>query len=155
MKNPLKPTVHIKPEKITFARHLRLNQTPAELALWRELWNRRQGARFYPQVVLYGWIVDFYCPEHRLVIEVDGGIHSKQKDYDLFREQTLKKRHFRILRFKNGQVLFNVPRVIDIIQSTLRECKASYSHKEPSSARERKRYEAYMKGAVPLSSRVL
>ena len=66
----------VKQEKVELARHLRQEMTPAEMKLW-SLIRRRQinGCRFRRQQIIAGFIVDFYCPELALVIEIDGDVH--------------------------------------------------------------------------------
>jgi very-short-patch-repair endonuclease len=73
------------------ARQLRKEMTPAEQILWDRLRGRRfQGLKFRRQHPLGRFIVDFYCAEHRLVIELDGGIHRHQQEYDQARTDALQ-----------------------------------------------------------------
>jgi uroporphyrinogen-III synthase len=58
-------------------RELRRDQTGAEKAAWYLLRGRRLGAKFHRQCRIENWVVDFYCFEHRLAIELDGGVHSQ------------------------------------------------------------------------------
>ncbi len=78
----------------------------AEQALWHIL-RRRQisGLRFRRQHPFGDYILDFVCLENRLVIEVDGGQHGQQAEYDLNRTQELNAAGFRVLRFWNNEVL--------------------------------------------------
>jgi very-short-patch-repair endonuclease len=81
---------------IELARELRKNSTTAEKLLWEELRNRQlNGAKFYRQHPLiyeedrgnlHFFIADFYCAEHKLVIELDGKIHEYQRNYDRERD---------------------------------------------------------------------
>ncbi len=65
------------------ARKLRIQQTDAEIKLWDALRNRQvSGLKFRRQHFIGPYILDFYCPERRLVIEVDGGQHAEQLDKD-------------------------------------------------------------------------
>lgn len=101
---------------------LRKNPTKAEHILWRELYGGKIGIRFRRQYSIGSYIVDFYCHQFRLIIEVDGPIHDEQKEYDLRRENFLKKREFEIIRFKNDEVLFEREKVMEKIKSA---CKIS------------------------------
>jgi very-short-patch-repair endonuclease len=108
------------PEVIAAARRLRQNLTPAEQMLWQALRNRQlQGLRFRCQHAVETFIVDFYCPEHRLVIEVDGEIHDTQKDYDAARTEKLSQQGYRVIRFSNQQVLTNINEVLETILAEL------------------------------------
>ncbi len=69
--------------KKTFARNLRYEATPEEYKVWNVLRNRKfLNCKFRRQHVIDGFVVDFYCKELRLAIEVDGKIHDRQKDHD-------------------------------------------------------------------------
>ncbi len=106
-------------------RSLRKHQTEAEALVWEKIRNRQlAGAKFvrqYPIKVIIDnqkryFIADFYCPEHRLVIELDGGIHEKRKDYDRLRDRLIKEKGINVLRFNNDKVynhLFNVLKSIE------------------------------------------
>jgi adenine-specific DNA-methyltransferase len=90
---------------------LRRNQTEAEKLLWRHLRNRHlSGYKFRRQYPVGSFIADFYCPQRKLVIEVDGGQHfcEKGKKYDAQREQYLSSLGIRTLRFSNLDVLKNI-----------------------------------------------
>lgn len=87
-------------------RQLRLLGTKAERVLWQELKNDRLIYKFRRQVSIGPFIVDFYCHELRLVIELDGPIHKYQEDYDRHREDWLRSRGYSVIRFTNDEVLF-------------------------------------------------
>ena len=74
------------------ARELRRNQTEAEKAAWHLLRDRRLGAKFRRQWRIENWVVDFYCFEHRLAVELDGGVHSQpsQRRRDAAKEDYLR-----------------------------------------------------------------
>lgn len=95
-------------EKEAYARHLREHMTPAEWALWLELesW-AADGIVFEAQAIVRGWIVDFYAPELRLVVEVDGGIHSAASQYhrDQHRDTILRRDGYSVVRVTNRDVL--------------------------------------------------
>lgn len=100
------------------ARELRSEATISERLLWQHLRARRlQGLHFRRQQVIDGYIADFYCHSEGLVIEVDGSVHSMQEDYDSQRDDQLKSRGLRILRFSNSDVENLLPEVLDQIVS--------------------------------------
>ena len=89
------------------ARHLRKHQTIAEVRLWTELRKlRAQGYHFRRQCPIDGFIVDFACLSHRVIIEVDGIQHDTSADIeaDVARDAHLKWQGFNVLRFRNGDV---------------------------------------------------
>ena len=102
------------------ARRLRREMTPAETALWNVLraW-RVYGVKFRRQHPVGRFVLDFYCPSHRLCIEVDGGIHDTQQDRDEARDETLAAAGIGVLRFRNEQVLGDLPSVIQTIRRVL------------------------------------
>ena len=89
-------------------RILRKSNTSAEALLWRLLRSRQvSGAKFRRQHQFGSYILDFYCPECRLVVEVDGGQHALPENTarDAQRTQYLESRGIRVLRFTNLEVL--------------------------------------------------
>jgi len=105
--------------KILLARQLRKKQTGAEYVMWEALRSRKIGAKFRRQHPIKGFIVDFYCPERRLAIEVDGRIHKKQVAYDKMRENIIKSVGVNILRFSNTEAVFKTAKVINSIKKYL------------------------------------
>ena len=85
---------------------LRSLPTKAEYVLWQELRKEKTGFRFRRQVSIGAFIVDFYCHELKLIIEIDGPIHENQKEYDYIRENYLKNSGYKVIRFTNEEVLF-------------------------------------------------
>ncbi len=87
--------------------------TPAETLLWSYLRaNRFEGRQFRRQQIISGYIADFYCHSASLIIELDGGIHERQQEYDTERQQALEFQGFRVMRFTNEQVMANLPIVL-------------------------------------------
>ena len=87
------------------ARQLRRDQTEAEARLWNALHDRRLGGwKWRRQVTMGPYILDFYCPEAGLVVELDGGQHADQVAYDERRARYLEGRGLRVIRFWNGAV---------------------------------------------------
>ncbi|RLA21088.1 MAG: DNA (cytosine-5-)-methyltransferase [Gammaproteobacteria bacterium] len=104
----------LSPRTKTNARSLRKNMTNVERLLWGELRCRQlQGFKFRRQHPLGRYIVDFVCIELKLVIELDGGQHSEQQDYDERRSQWLGQRDFKVVRFWNNDVIENLEGVME------------------------------------------
>lgn len=100
------------------SRKLRRNSTDAERKLWTILRNRELGGfKFRQQVELDGYVVDFLCHERRLIVEVDGGQHTPERDAR--RTAYLENQGFRILRFWNHDVLQNLDGVWTTIEEAL------------------------------------
>jgi very-short-patch-repair endonuclease len=94
--------------RIQRARQLRADDTTPEARLWTALRDRRLGGwKWRRQVPRGPFILDFFCPEARLVIEVDGGRHAETIDYDAQRTAYLERDGLRVLRFWNSAVLTN------------------------------------------------
>jgi len=88
-------------------RHLRKDATDAERRLWRMLRNRQMaGLKFFRQYSVGPYILDFYCPEQRLAIEVDGGPQC-----DARRDRYLQDLNIRVIRLWNNDVLLNIEAV--------------------------------------------
>jgi very-short-patch-repair endonuclease len=99
-----------------FARKLRKEQTDAERRLWWQLRNRQlEGWKFRRQCPIGDYIADFVCIDARLIVELDGGQHSEQRQYDENRTRDLEKAGFVVLRFWNNDVLTNSEGVIEEI----------------------------------------
>ncbi len=91
--------------KKIFARVLRKESTESEKKVWAYLRNRKfNGLKFRRQHVLNGFVIDFYCHELRLAIEIDGTIHDKQKDYDELRQHLIEDNGIRFIRVSNHEV---------------------------------------------------
>ena len=86
--------------------------------MWNPLRNKAiDGMRFHHQATLGQYIVDFFCPEARLVIEVDGVTHVDEPK-DKIRDQWLQSRGYTVLRFWNNEVMGNLEGVLEIIKAT-------------------------------------
>jgi len=105
------------------ARRLRRESTRAELKLWNRLRSRAIGGfKFVRQEPIGGYVADFVCREQRLIIEVDGGQHSESVR-DVARDQFLRQRGYRVLRFWNNDVIGNIDGVLEMIATALSEEK--------------------------------
>ena len=97
---------------------LRKNQTEPEKALWQQLRNRKlNGLKFYRQYSVGPYILDLYCPEVRLAIELDGGQHADgdARDYDEYRSEYLRTLGIETVRFWNNDVMNNMEGVLNRI----------------------------------------
>ena len=100
---------------LLLARTLRKNQTPAEKVFWLNVRGRKfLGLKFLRQYIIQHseimgkksyFIPDFYCHEKRIIVEIDGGIHKNQVEYDQMREEILKEMGYWVIRFKNEEIL--------------------------------------------------
>jgi adenine-specific DNA-methyltransferase len=105
--------------------------TDAELALWSELRDRRlRDYKFRSQWTLGPYVADFCCLAARLVVELDGGQHSKKRDAQ--RTAWLQKQGFRVIRFWNNDVLTNMDGVLEVIVAALMEEKNEEEDPHPS-----------------------
>ncbi len=101
------------------ARELRGEQTEAEDVLWERLRRRRlKGLKFRRQHPIGRFVVDFCCPDLRLIVEVDGEVHREQVEYDTVRTQTLEAKGYQVIRFTNEQVLTG----LDIVVAQILYC---------------------------------
>ncbi len=105
--------------KLALRRRLRSNPTNAEKVIWCALRKKQTGFRFRRQHPVGRYIVDFYCPEVRLVIEVDGDVHSLEAsiEYDKERDKYIRAAEYEILRVSNNDVLSNLSNVYTEIQN--------------------------------------
>ncbi|MCX6031758.1 MAG: endonuclease domain-containing protein [Chloroflexi bacterium] len=109
------------PEIEAAARRLRRNMTPAELKLWGALQNKQlDGLKFRPQHPVGPFILDFWCPARKLVVELDGGVHEGQTDYDEARTQQLQDYGYRVIRFRNEEVVSDLASVLERIREAAR-----------------------------------
>ena len=111
------------PEMKPFRRKLRKNMTPAEVALWLMIKNKQlDGERFLRQYSIGHFVVDFYCPKHKLAVELDGEVHftDEAEAYDKERTEFLNSVGVRVLRFENFEVFQYPMRTLDEIRKYLR-----------------------------------
>jgi very-short-patch-repair endonuclease len=130
-----------KQSKILFARELRNKSTEVEEILWQYLRDRRFfGKKFRRQHIIKGFIVDFYCFEDKVAIELDGGIHLMRKTYDDARQKAIGNNGISILRFTNDEILSSIKHVLRAIKQRLsfpspatleREVKIAKSNLKP------------------------
>lgn len=104
-----------------FRKKLRNELTPQEVILWSRLKNSKLGHKFRRQHSIGNYILDFYCPNARLGIEIDGSQHFETDsiEYDTIRSRILNEGGIKILRFTNAEVNTNIQGVVDKILSEL------------------------------------
>ena len=123
---PRRRIIPYDPKLKPLARGLRKNMTDAERKLWSAL-RRKQlmNLQFLRQRPIGPYIVDFYCPDAALVIEVDGGQHysEKGKDSDRKRDAYLADLGLNVLRFNDREVLTNLEGVYESLLNFLGNCK--------------------------------
>ena len=103
-------------------RQNRKNPTPAEAVLWQALrGGKLEGLRFLRQKAFGRYIVDFYCAEAGLVIELDGSVHDtpETRAYDAQRTRELEARGLKVLRFRNEEALSGLSRVLEIVRDRI------------------------------------
>ncbi len=105
------------------ARKLRNNPTKAEAILWNSIRKKSLGVEFHRQVPVHSYILDFYCHEIGLAIEVDGNIHDTQFLEDAQRQGELESLGIRFLRFKNEEVFEKLDWVLKEIGREISELK--------------------------------
>jgi very-short-patch-repair endonuclease len=100
------------------SRHLRSNQTDAESLLWSHIRKKQiNDIQFYRQKPISNFIVDFYAPSAKLVIEIDGGQHFEKEHMqrDIKRDAHLQQLGLKVLRFDNFQILKDIEVVLEVI----------------------------------------
>lgn len=122
-----------------------MNETHAERIMWGKLrskqfksfkFSRQKPILFRVGETVQFFIADFYCHEFRLIVEVDGDIHQKkeQRERDLMRSETLEEMGFKIVRFKNKEVIYNITEVL----ARLEEATNDLENKKEGSGRRQK-----------------
>lgn len=104
-------------------KYLRKNLTSAEATLWNSLKNKQlQGRKFRRQHSILNYIVDFYCPKEKLIIELDGAVHLEfaQQQYDFERMLKLESKGFVVLRLENKDVFEKLDLVLEEIVSNFK-----------------------------------
>jgi len=105
--------IHNLKNKKAIRKRLRKSSTPQEVILWSRLRRNQLGYKFRRQHSIGRYIVDFYCPEKKLIIEIDGSQHIEtQKEYDEQRDEYLKSLGFTVLRFWDNDVNNNLDGVL-------------------------------------------
>jgi very-short-patch-repair endonuclease len=106
------------------ARQLRKNSTLAEILLWQRLKRKQlKGYDFHRQKPIGNYIVDFFCPQLMLAIEIDGSTHEGKEQYDIKKQKQLERLGIHFLRFGDHQVKINLEGVIIEIENWIAKNK--------------------------------
>jgi very-short-patch-repair endonuclease len=106
----------------TKRKELRNNLTPAEARLWSYIKSEKLGAKFRRQHSIGNYILDFYCPNKKLAIELDGSPHDTEEGYkkDELRTIYLEQQGIKVIRFENKDVIKNLDGVLEEIKKYLK-----------------------------------
>ena len=118
MKNKIIP---YNPKLKEYARELRKNSTLSEVLLWKNIKNKALGVQFHRQVPMLEYIVDFYCHELMLAIEIDGDSHLYKYEYDNKRQGELEKVGVVFLRFTDLDIKQNMFSVALSLEQVVQE----------------------------------
>lgn len=107
---------NLKPQK-NLRKNLRQQGVTAEITLWSKLRNKSLGYKFRRQFGIGKYIVDFYCPRKKIVIEIDGATHSTEKEIfnDNIRQKYLESLGLKVIRFTNNDIKENLDGVLSTI----------------------------------------
>ena len=121
----MRKIIPYNPDLVPLAKKLRNNMTLGEISLWREINNKKLGERFSRQIPIDNYIVDFYCKELQLAIEVDGSIHFEDghQEKDVLRQNRLEYLGVCIVRFSDLDVKNNLNWVLEEIKKTITKLK--------------------------------
>lgn len=108
------PVLYNKKHLLKYQRKLRNNPTKSELIFWSKIRNNQLKVRFRRQYGIGPYIIDFYCPEAKLAVEIDGLTHSDEKvfDNDVKRQKYLENIGLKVKRYNSSDVLKNTESVI-------------------------------------------
>ena len=116
MRNKIIPySPHLK----EYSRSLRNNSTLSEVLLWLKIKNKGLEVQFHRQVPMLNYIVDFYCHEIMLAIEIDGDSHLYKYEYDKFRQGELERLGVTFIRFSDLEVKNNMFSVLLILENEI------------------------------------
>ena len=110
-----------RPDLRAKARELRKHGTMAEALLWNEIKNKQLDFQFHRQVPMLDYIVDFFCHELALAIEIDGITHEYKVGYDQVREERLNGFGIKLLRYQDEEVRKNIKWVVNDIYSRIHD----------------------------------
>jgi 5-methyltetrahydrofolate--homocysteine methyltransferase len=103
-------------DKVAFARQQRRQATAAERLLWRRLRDREQGFKFRRQHAIGDFVLDFFCLEARVAVEVDGPEHSRQAGYDQWRDEQLQGLGIRVVRMSEQMVRSRLEEAVELVR---------------------------------------
>jgi very-short-patch-repair endonuclease len=103
------------------SRYLRNNSTQTEILFWKKIKNRAFKVQFHRQVPMLDYIVDFYCHEIGLVIEIDGSSHDNKFLYDAKRQGRLEAEGVRFIRFTDKEIKQDMTSVLVALENKIIE----------------------------------
>jgi very-short-patch-repair endonuclease len=124
MKNKIIP---YNPKLKELARELRKNSTLSEVLLWLKIKGKVMGVEFHRQVPIDNFIVDFYCHELMLAIEIDGSSHDDKQDYDQNRQLILENLGVKFIRFRDIDVKQSMGWVLEELMICVEENRVSFN----------------------------
>lgn len=110
-----------RPELRKLSRILRKNSTFSEVILWQNIKKRALRVQFHRQVLMLSYIVDFYCHEIGLAIEIDGSSHDHKYLYDAKRQGQLEKEGVTFIRFTDEEVKKELLSVLLVLEEKIKE----------------------------------
>jgi very-short-patch-repair endonuclease len=113
------PSIHNRDIFNSRRKKLRENSTPEGNILWHHVRRNNLGCRFYRQHSIGPYIVDFYCAEKKLIIELDGEQYLEHHPYDVARTEYLRDLGFTVIRFWNKDINKNLKGVLEVIVETI------------------------------------
>lgn len=96
-----------------------MKSTLSEVVLWNKIKAKKLGQQFLRQKPIGNYIVDFYCPKLKLIIEVDGSSHDSKQEYDAFRDDYFKENGLSIIKFTDSDVKNNLDAVLMAINQEI------------------------------------
>ncbi len=115
-----------KKVKIQFAREFRKNPTKSEKIMWNALRNRQfLNLKFRRQFLKDGYLIDFYCHELRLAVEIDGSIHleKEQAKYDEERQKIIEQNNIRFIRINSETIESNINKILKKLEIIINKIK--------------------------------
>ncbi len=106
-----------------FAKENRSHPTEAERIFWQCIKGNALGHKFIRQHIIGDYIVDFLCRDLQLVVEIDGGYHSErqQEEDDPIRQQWLASAGYKVIRFTNNDILFNIDATLKLLENYVKQ----------------------------------
>ncbi|MGD1948018.1 MAG: endonuclease domain-containing protein [Croceivirga sp.] len=134
----MRKIIPYKQDLVAYARELRNNMTLGEIALWREIKGKKLGVRFSRQIPIDQYIVDFYCKDLKLAIEVDGSIHFEEghQEKDMIRQNRLESLGVTVIRFSDIDVKNNLGSVLEKIRMEIDNLKPTPSPSQEGKSQE-------------------
>ena len=136
MGKTMREIIPYNPKLVAFAKSLLQNMTLGEVALWREIKGNKLKVRFSRQIPIDQYIVDFYCKDLKLAIEVDGAIHFEEghEEKDVIRQKRLESLGVVVLRFSDLDVRNNLDWVLEEIKHTIEAIEPTPSPSQEGSS---------------------